>query len=87
MRSFVTEFNSLPLDSLWRRCLSTTTGVAREILGKPHLSLSDFASLISPAASELLESLSRRSQQLTQQRFGKVIRLFAPLYLSKEYHE
>ena len=84
MRSFVTEFNSLPLDSLLRRCLSTTTDVAREILGKSHLSLSDFASLISPAASELLESLSRRSQQLTQQRFGKVIRLFAPLYLSNE---
>ena len=82
--SFVTEFNSLPLDSLLRRCLSTTTDVAREILGKSHLSLSDFASLISPAASELLESLSRRSQQLTQQRFGQVIRLFAPLYLSNE---
>ena len=85
--SFVTQFNSLPLDSLLSRCLSTATDVAREILGKPHLSLSDFASLISPAASELLEALARRSQQLTQQRFGKVIRLFAPLYLSKEYHE
>ncbi len=84
MMSFVAEFNSLPLDSLFQRCLSTTTDMAREILGKPHLSLSDFASLISPAASELLESLSRRSQQLTQQRFGKVIRLFAPLYLSNE---
>jgi 2-iminoacetate synthase len=28
--------------------------------------------------------MGRRSQQLTQQRFGKVIRLFAPLYLSNE---
>ena len=57
MRSFVTEFNTLPLDSLLRRCLATTTGVAREILGKPHLTLSDFAALISPAASDLLEPL------------------------------
>ena len=32
----------------------------------------------------MLERLSRRSQQLTQQRFGKVIRLFAPLYVSNE---
>ena len=32
--SFVAEFNSLPLDSVFRRCLSTTTDVAREILGK-----------------------------------------------------
>jgi 2-iminoacetate synthase len=46
--------------------------------------LNDFAQLISPAAYEFLEPLCRRSQQLTQQRFGKVIRLFAPLYLSNE---
>ena len=36
--------------------------------------------MISPAANEMLETLSQRSQQLTRQRFGKVIRLFAPLY-------
>jgi 2-iminoacetate synthase len=53
-------------------------------MAKSKLSLADFAQLISPAAAELLEPLSRRSQQLTQQRFGKVIRLFAPLYLSNE---
>ena len=28
--------------------------------------------------------LAKRANQLTQQRFGKVIRLFAPLYLSNE---
>src|SRR5207247_1714332 len=43
-----------------------------------------FAQLSSPAAAEMLEGLCRRSQALTQQRFGKVIRLFAPLYLSNE---
>ena len=40
--------------------------------------------LISPAASEFLEHMGRRSHAMTQQRFGKVIRLFAPLYLSNE---
>ena len=53
-------------------------------MGKSKISLNDFSQLISPAARELLEPLSTRSQQLTQQRFGKVIRLFAPLYLSNE---
>jgi 2-iminoacetate synthase len=53
-------------------------------LGKPRLSLDDFAILISPAGGELLEALGQRARQLTQQRFGKVIRLFAPLYLSNE---
>src|SRR5512133_2632394 len=82
--SFVAEFKPLRPDRLFQRCLSTTTNVAREILRKSHLSLSDFASLISPAASRLLEPLCQRSQALTRQRFGKVIRLFAPLYLSNE---
>ena len=48
------------------------------------MTLADFASLISPAAGASLETMGRRSQALTQQRFGKVIRLFAPLYLSNE---
>lgn len=47
-------------------------------------SLTAFARLISPAASQLLEPLAARSQALTRQRFGKVIRFFAPLYLSNE---
>ncbi len=82
--SFVAEFNSLPVPSLVRKSLTIGTAAVRESLSKPRLSLVDFAQLISPAASELIAVLSRRSQQLTQQRFGKVIRLFAPLYLSNE---
>ena len=56
----------------------------RESLRKDKLSLADFAALISPAAGGVLETLAQRSQALTQQRFGKTIRLFAPLYLSNE---
>lgn len=82
--SFVAEFNALPLAWLGNRSRATSVGAARETLAKEKFSLSDFASLISPAAGQLLETLGRRSQQLTQQRFGKVIRLFAPLYLSNE---
>ncbi len=82
--SFVAEFNSLPLDALVKRSLETSLTAAQENLAKDKLTLADFAQLISPAAGELLEPLSRRSQQLTRQRFGKVIRLFAPLYLSNE---
>src|SRR5688572_15331837 len=82
--SFVSEFNSLPLAGLLEQSLNCSVATARETLGKQTPSLLDFAHLLSPAASQLLEPLSRRSQQLTQQRFGKVIRLFAPLYLSNE---
>ncbi len=53
-------------------------------MGKTGAALADFAALISPAAAELMEPMARRAHALTQQRFGKVIRLFAPLYLSNE---
>ena len=82
--SFVKEFDTLPLAALLQCSLQASTEAARSSLAKAELSLSDFARLISPAGAELLEPLSRRSQQMTRQRFGKVIRLFAPLYLSNE---
>jgi 2-iminoacetate synthase len=82
--SFVAEFNSLPTQTLLRQSLDASAGSVHKSLAKSKLSLTDFAHLISPAASEFLEPLSRQSHQLTQQRFGKVIRLFAPLYLSNE---
>ena len=45
----------------------------------------DFAALISAVASqEYLEQMAILSNRLTEQRFGKAIRLFAPLYLSNE---
>ncbi len=81
---FVAEFNSLPVQTLLRRSPDITADAVRKSLAKSKLSLTDFAHLISPAASEFLETFSRRSRQLTQQRFGRVIRLFAPLYLSNE---
>jgi 2-iminoacetate synthase len=82
--SFITEFNSLPLAALVKQSLATSAMTARETAGKSKISLADFAALISPAASENLEVLGQRAHLMTQQRFGKVIRLFAPLYLSNE---
>jgi 2-iminoacetate synthase len=82
--SFATELSSVRVDALVRRSLGASTLSVRESMGRSKVSLNDFAHLISPAGSELLEALCRQSQQSTQQRFGKVIRLFAPLYLSNE---
>src|SRR6058998_1465094 len=82
--SFVAEFNALPLAALLKCCRTADSAAARESLGRGSLALADFARLISPAAGQLLEPLGRRSQALTRQRFGRTIRLFAPLYLSNE---
>ncbi len=72
------------MNELVARSMAAPPAAARESLGRSKMSLADFAHLISPAAAEFLEPLCRRSQQLTQQRFGRVMRLFAPLYLSNE---
>jgi 2-iminoacetate synthase len=64
--------------------LTAASGAVRESLNRDRLSLADFAQLLSPAAAEHLEAMAARAGQLTRQRFGKVIRLFAPLYLSNE---
>ena len=82
--SFVAAFDALPLASLLESSIGATSASVRAALQKSSPSLSDFAQLISPAAGESLEELCQRSQALTRQRFGKVIRLFAPLYLSNE---
>lgn len=82
--SFVAEFNELPLASLCQASLDTKPSDVQRVLHHGPASLLDFAQLISPAASLSLESLCHQSQVLTRQRFGRVIRLFAPLYLSNE---
>jgi len=47
-------------------------------------SLEDFKALLSPAAAPYLEQMAVLSRQLTLKRFGKVMQLYVPLYLSNE---
>ncbi|MGH7940570.1 MAG: 2-iminoacetate synthase ThiH [Limisphaerales bacterium] len=82
--SFLDEFNGLSPGQAVRKSLAATPADVRNSLSKGKLSLDDFAGLISPAASCFLPQLAARSRQLTLQRFGKVVRLFAPLYVSNE---
>ncbi|ETI61645.1 2-iminoacetate synthase ThiH [Marinomonas profundimaris] len=54
----------------------------RQALSKSKLDVEDFAALISPAAEPFLLEMVAKSEQLTLQRFGNALSLFAPLYLS-----
>jgi 2-iminoacetate synthase len=53
-------------------------------LAAAHLQPEDLMALLSPAAAAYLEPLAQRAHQLTVQRFGRTILLYAPLYLSNE---
>ena len=78
--SFVATFNSLPAVELRRHSQNATLSEFETALQHPNLE--SFAVLISPAAD--LEKLAALAQKTTLRHFGKVIRLYAPLYLSNE---
>jgi 2-iminoacetate synthase len=82
--SFTGPFAALPFPDLLARARRTDSAGALAGLGTETPSLADFATLISPGAATSLPALAARAQALTRQRFGRVIRLFAPLYLSNE---
>ncbi len=46
--------------------------------------LDDFKALISPAAKPYLEQMAKQSRQITKNRFGNIMQMYAPMYLSNE---
>jgi 2-iminoacetate synthase len=53
-------------------------------LARRETNFSDFLTLISPAAAHYLEPMAQLAHNTTLRRFGRVILLYAPLYLSNE---
>src|SRR5581483_3906370 len=49
-----------------------------------RLRIADFAALLSTAAADRLEDIASAAQRTSIRRFGRTVRLFAPLYLSNE---
>jgi len=78
--SYIAERNGLPV----ALAEVATPAEVEAALARKRKSLEDFAALISPSASAYLEEMARQAHELTLQHFGRVIRLFAPLYLSNE---
>ena len=59
-----------------------TDADVRKALSKRYCDIDDFMALISEAASPYLENMALLSRQYTQERFGKNISMFVPLYLT-----
>ena len=58
------------------------TALGRAVAGRA--TLEDFAALLSPAAGARLEDLGQAARRITEQRFGRTVHLYAPLYLSND---
>jgi 2-iminoacetate synthase len=84
--TFADELEALPFDRLLDVANTASADrVGRALATTPlERTLDDFAALLSPAAAERLETLAGASRALTIARFGKTMRMYAPLYLSNE---
>lgn len=73
-------------DETTRYIYSATENDARRILSRAKsgatLTPEEFAVLISPAATPLLEEMAAMSRQITRRRFGKTMSMYIPMYVS-----
>ena len=83
-RSYRDVFSQLDWDEVEASIYAKTAADVRRALNNPVRDLEDFKALISPAASPFLEEMAQLSNRLTQQRFGKTIGMYIPMYLSNE---
>jgi 2-iminoacetate synthase len=67
-----------------RQVDAATPAQVERLLRAGRGTAADLPVLLSPAAGDRLEDLAGAAHRLTLQRFGRAVRLFAPLYLSNE---
>jgi 2-iminoacetate synthase len=84
--TFADGLERLPLDELLSIAeLATPFRVEAALAAHPmERTMRDFAALLSPAAAERLPRIAEASRRLTVARFGRTMRMYAPLYLSNE---
>ncbi|MCT4580562.1 MAG: 2-iminoacetate synthase ThiH [Flavobacteriales bacterium] len=82
--SFNTEIQKYNWAAITDSIYSKTATDVENALQKKNRDLEDFKALISPAAAPYLEEMAQLSNRLTQERFGKTIQFYIPLYLSNE---
>jgi 2-iminoacetate synthase len=82
--NFIDEWRRHDFGGVSRRISLKGPADVRRALGRPRgsVDIEDFAALLSPAAAPFLEDMAQASHERTVARFGRTMRLYAPLYLS-----
>lgn len=81
---FSDRMREIDVEALRSRIHAATDAQVRTVLRSENPSDEQLPLLFSPAADAHLEELAQRSHALTRLRFGRVVQLYAPLYLSNE---
>ncbi|WP_395058517.1 2-iminoacetate synthase ThiH [Flavobacterium sp.] len=84
MSTFKNIFENYDWETIKGKIYQTTASEVELSLAKNKRNLDDFLILISPASLPYLEQMAQTTHQLTKKRFGKIIQMYAPLYLSNE---
>jgi 2-iminoacetate synthase len=79
---FNEEIEKFSWDDTTRMIYAKTDADVRRALSKERCDVEDFMALISPAAIPYLEDMAALSKHYTQERFGRTMSLFIPLYLT-----
>lgn len=80
--SFYHQWQQLDWQTLQLQSRAFSAANVQAAIAKQRLTLADLQALLSPAAAAFLPQLASKAQQLTRQRFGATVQLYAPLYLS-----
>ena len=85
-RTFAELLGTLTADGGWQHVQAAlariTSADVAACLAKPAWDVADLPVLLAPADDAFLETLAQRAHALTLQRFGRVIALYVPLYVS-----
>lgn len=79
---FSDELKKISWQETTERITSMTANDVRRALSKSHCDINDFMALLSPAAEPYLEEMARLSRKYTEERFGKTMSMFIPLYIT-----
>src|SRR5450755_4615451 len=82
--TFSESFQSGAIRSALARADSADANSIRASLATSPLTLDSVAMLLAPAGREAFAEIAGRARQITVERFGRTMQLFAPLYLSNE---
>ena len=69
-------------DETTHRINAKTDTDVRRALSKERCDIEDFMALISPAAEPYLEQMAQQSKHYTEERFGRTVSMFIPLYIT-----
>ncbi|MCH5215841.1 MAG: 2-iminoacetate synthase ThiH [Muribaculaceae bacterium] len=79
---FSDELKKYDWEETTRTIMAMTPEDVKRAISADRLSDWDFMALVSPAASDFLEQMAQKSRNLTEQRFGKTISMFIPMYIT-----